>query len=1534
MENETPGSEFDRLTNLYSEKINAAARPGFQVAGAKTASALPAPTRGFFQTAEAALSQGITASVFGGFSFDSKAERDSNYDVSADLRPGDERYITQYLLSPNTEETHRLQEYQDIKEFAQGAIGARPGVSFFASLADPLTLGLDVGLYGLGHAVSLPLLVNTARRTRLGIEAANALKNAPRAANALGEAFVGAQAGAASIAAQTEVKVATDILETREGMGKHILIGGALGLALGGGVGLLGKKRTSELVDKFEEANIVSENNAKAPPAGPSKTPDLRMQLAEQEKPKRTPEETKSAAEALKHEAGEGGAAERMNSYDALKANLTQIGENLGKDIHPWVGKAFSLVTAPIRNMSATNRLLSKSFGTARLFAIGMARNATEFLGTRKGFVLPRSAQNRIEDIANHAISISLDMHDIYLRANNIKAGVAAGERLALGETLVSQEDFYAGVGTQLLHVGKATEAGTGASTFVQEAAKVAYEKFYKPYGEILKEYGLIKPDSDISEVLNYLNRNWKTSKLLADPDGFKKWAANFFREQNQKHRTLRPQYEAELKYARQLKRDANRFAKAAERIEKLKAKIEGGDVETKIKEAEKQYAEAVEKSKAAYEEQRKNIEEKYARLKENPDAKVPDISTTKKLLQDEVKQAVQERDDLTKEFNAKEVKLKQELRDIRNDLKAKKIVIKSGNRDSYIIEKVIAEDIENLLRNPAYAGYPLEQITEIARHAAEELDSITLKGLRADLVAQERLEASLRVDEIKAKQVALRQEKKELLAINKSELNKDVAEAVTLLEQEAKESGKQSKTGKINKLLAIREKLEKKLVDLKESHAAFKAEKKRAEQLAKLNESKLELEHLQKKFSYAGLMAFGERKQAEQAIARLVEMGGDAAELKGLVNAAKKRERKSIEELPAVDEAQKVADELLEGHTMALERAEAIIPDELRSATTGKPYRIWSESEEPHYADSIAERTFYTMIGQEDEIVMNSVLGNLGGGTPGILKARTLKMPDDYPGIENWVDRDIRTLLDNFSRGISPAIALTEFMHELNKMPIVQKTVKRMQVLDSKVGAQKALDMPSVMENYNEIPKVMATMMRDEFRMRAEGLEGKELQNLLDEYQAAEKDMATLDKEIKGVMANGLNVNSSTASDVVDLVNSAVSTVTTNNIVISMMSDMMASTMRYGWDKYINKSLAPLLASEEIRALSKRELRALNIANKTGLGSVIKNKITGREGSLKNSAVGKFISNLANRIGNITGANLLDDAMTTGVVVLVKTNLIDMAERVANGKITNKQLTHLAQRGISPEQAKDIYDFWKRYGFEKQGTKGVDPLVLEGMGAADAKAYSDYNNFINDDLKTIIVRPGVGSMPDISYTPVGKSIMFLKKYFFAATNDFLIPGVQRMDRESVQGFTGLFAMGALQSEIRRLYRGEERKEFNLEGFILEALTNSAIPGIYTFGIDLGISAGVLSGMGGARYNPSNGTASLIGGPGVIGFSDRTLGIMGRIRKLVTDEDKQFEYSDWNYFANTAVPLYKWAPISAVAKPRIKEYFESQGRGE
>lgn len=1497
----------------------------------------------FSETFDATMRQGLTAKIFGsGFDYSTTEPPDPDYDVFKDLRDRDLKNLPYYLASPNTQKTMELQEIFDNRESDLAIMSARPGATMAISMADPATMAASLATYGLARMATLPLLAKAATSTGWGARVAAR----PLLAFAADEAIVGAVSGGAYVYSEETAKELLDTTYLNEEKLADAFMGTVVGAALGGAVGYMGYKKVANLKSRFNEAD---KNTNGSPPPEPKKpppretppAPDMRMEL-KPEKPKRTREETISEAKALKERVGKAGLTERAAEYSALRKKYALVGENIvkGSGLPEPVKKVASLISYPVRNLSAANRLISSDSGMARLGAMSLARTAYELVGTREGFVLNRAAENIVNDVRNVAVDVNLETFKHFMQHMGIKPGNFQAERVTFGGLVEDLKRFNENVGIHMLHIGQESEKYISVDPAVRNAAQYTFDNLYKPYGEKLKQLGIINEQEDTAKVLNYLNRMYKTRAMLQNPERFKKWLAEFYDARNQELKSIMPQYDLGKAFARRMRYDANRFYKAADKIESLEKKLDK-TYQEKINKLKSEAQEKLAPIKDKYKAQREKVKAQYGkdetpRLEDQKGAPPKKSARAEKeALKREIREAREFRDDLTKEYNEKISDANKETRELRykrdNEIKS----IKAGNKDKLIKDAFRKE-------NPQFFEPEDPEVKNLLEFdELENVEEIFTPGLMRELregyALIRRSDYIDQISESRAAVRALKKEKKEILNIQKSEMDKVVREAASLIEEASKR--RQKTTGKAaesERIRGLREKYELARIDILEARDIARLKTNIELKARKIQEPADRLDFLKRKYSREGLTAFAERKQAESMAQRMRDMGRPEEEVSEFLKQSRSKERQTIKDAQPVSEARTIADELMEGSEIEMRKAEDLIPWELRSSKTGLPYKTWNAEEFPEYSYNLADNSFHTILGQEDDVIMNPAMLSLSGSTPSMFKPRSIKMADNYPGIEEWVERDITKTANSFASGIAPAIAYSEIMQNLNQLDIVRQIVQKLNV--ARYGAEKALDMPDTMQMYTEVMPVLHTLLLDEFRAASRGLSGKPLEKLKTQYDKNKQDLSTLDKQIRGVMGNGFNVNASNASDFIDVTNSMISTVTNNNIAVSMFGEVVGDSIRYGILSKLKNSLMPLISSKELYTMNKKELNAMYIGLKTEMASIVNSHMSGRENSIKNSGFASKALHFAQRVGNMTGANRMQDLTEVAAGVQAKSQLLDMAEKAFNGTLSNKEKTHLAQRGISPEQAKQIYDIWKKYGWEKETVKGIDPNNLpDGLSPVEVSALKQYHGFITDEVTFAIARPGAASSPDFSYSSTGKMVLFLKKWFFAAGNDIFIPALQRADQEAIEGFITLIAMGALQSRVRELYRQapeNEDKEFNLEGAILDAFTNAGVLGLYTFALDASIAAGVLAGNGGARYDPMNGLPSMITGPGVVGFGSKALEIMGKMRKITTDEDRQFNYKDFNHMANVSVPFYKFAPVALIAKPNVKEYFESIDRGE
>lgn len=1502
----------------FQKKADASFSGGYMQAAPRYAQPVATPERSVGEVFRATMSEGLSADAYRALTADSDANYEQpDFDYSQFMRPQDQPFIG-YLASIKNEELFKSAQ-ADIDRRNQNlrTMSARPGVTVLSSFADPVELALGAATVGAFNALSLPVMAGI---TAKSVRAAQIAARSPRLAKVAVVGAEGALEGAVQTGLSIEMQANLNQLKNDDELAHHMAIGSLVGGMLGGSVGMIGKTKTTKLIDDFAAADkylhVYGEASAPRPGspdfAGPMPRYEtgLRMQGAPEINIPKTKAQIATEAEALALRVGKEGLPVRSAAYAELKATLTTLGEAAISKLPKPAQQALNFVAKPLRNMSYTNKLISSKFGVAKFAALRFARNATEVMGTRTGTVLERNVQNKLEDMSSTVTNLSVNAYEGFLKINNIKPGAFAGERLKAGKIIYPENKFYEDIGSQILHVNQTTEHTRGAPEIVKDIARQYYKKLYEPVGNTLKDYGYLPKNADIKETINYLNRTWDTTKLMSDPDGFTDWMANYFREVNEALKSIKPNYDKVMQDAAKMKAIGNRFVKAADKIDKLNTKIAKRNILEKLKGVE---VEASTKTNAVI----NKYETLKAEAKQAKEMLPKQVAELKADVKATAKQLLKEKEDTLKKYNDKQAELKASITGIRSQVKINSLKVLKGDFDEEIVSKIVQQHFEQnytLSREAFEMGATKAEKRDLINDAMATIDDSDMRLLRRQKISEFKLEAVDKIDAIKPEINALKKERTEFKNLFDKEL--------LSLSNESLELMKKKTSPEVNQSLRI------KYLNLKERYELYKIQSQANVAKTKLVEPIIRLDFLQRKYSGEGLAIVEARKRAEKMAAFIP----DAKVKKTMLAAARKEQRIALRQLKVKNEARALGEDFRAASEREVIRAEAMIPDQYRSTSTGKPYRIFDESIEPTYAKDQATKTFNTMIGTDDEVILNPTLTSLGGG-PSILKPRNINMPDTYPGIENFVNRDVRFLAQSYARGASPVIAMHEMMQSMNTMQVFRDTVKRIQV--EKYGAKRALSMPDEMVKYTEVQGVLQAALLEEHRINSKGLVGKELEAATAEYKKAKLGIDKVASQVMGTNAEGFNINASDAADFVDNFNAAISTVTTSNIVISMLSDSMSAVYRYGGRKYIEKGIAPLLTDPALFAMTKAELKGLNIALKTGTSAILKNKISGNASSLKNSKFGVFVNNLSSRLQNITGSSTVQDTFTIAATTLIKTDFLDVAQSVSRGTVTAKQLTHLAQRGVSPEDAKLVAKLFDKYGWSRGKVKGIDPSKMKSMTPEDGKAFTKYMDFINDELKATQVQPGIGSLPDWSGNWAGKSVLYLKRWFFVATNDLFVPAIQRADSEAMQGFLGTFAIGALQTQIRRIYRGQELDDdFSKPGFVVDAMTNSGLLGIYSFPVDIASMYGFLPSMGGSRYNPGNGLASYVAGPGVFGYSDKSLQAMSKLYKIATDEDRQFTFKDFNYIANMGLPMYKFAPISAFAQPRLKEYFESQGRLE
>jgi hypothetical protein len=249
-----------------------------------------------------------------------------------------------------------------------------------------------------------------------------------------------------------------------------------------------------------------------------------------------------------------------------------------------------------------------------------------------------------------------------------------------------------------------------------------------------------------------------------------------------------------------------------------------------------------------------------------------------------------------------------------------------------------------------------------------------------------------------------------------------------------------------------------------------------------------------------------------------------------------------------------------------------------------------------------------------------------------------------------------------------------------------------------------------------------------------------------------------------------------------------------------------------------------------------------------------------------------------ANKLGNITGSNLINDTLQEISGRLSMSRTIEVLDKYVKGvpltKIENERLFLM---GINKQKyAKDIIEQFSEHGtivsheggikayeanFHLWGTKnGV--VSKEGTDAMRTLL-----NGIQQEVESVIIKPNIADLPFAFRDPVMQSITLFMGYSFAQTQMKLINTMQRPTANKMMGILTSMTLASFVNPLRELISGKE-PDLTPKALMASAITNG-FPGGYFIDIfnrlNSTLNIPVLNELKNDRYR-GKGAAQLFGG--------------------------------------------------------------------
>jgi hypothetical protein len=170
------------------------------------------------------------------------------------------------------------------------------------------------------------------------------------------------------------------------------------------------------------------------------------------------------------------------------------------------------------------------------------------------------------------------------------------------------------------------------------------------------------------------------------------------------------------------------------------------------------------------------------------------------------------------------------------------------------------------------------------------------------------------------------------------------------------------------------------------------------------------------------------------------------------------------------------------------------------------------------------------------------------------------------------------------------------------------------------------------------------------------------------------------------------------------------------------------------------------------------------------------------------------------------------------------------------------KGRAQFARVGIDEQWAKRISDQIQKHSQDIDGIK-----VPNGKEWTDREAYMRFKTALTRAMDEAVIQPGIGDLPLFMSKPAGQLFLQFQSYAFASTNRYVRLAWQARDVNAMISLNMMLGLGTLGYVAREFVKGDndkgetpsERLEKNKTAdWIYEGITRSALPGVWSYGID------------------------------------------------------------------------------------------------
>ena len=573
------------------------------------------------------------------------------------------------------------------------------------------------------------------------------------------------------------------------------------------------------------------------------------------------------------------------------------------------------------------------------------------------------------------------------------------------------------------------------------------------------------------------------------------------------------------------------------------------------------------------------------------------------------------------------------------------------------------------------------------------------------------------------------------------------------------------------------------------------------------------------------------------------------------------------------------------------------------------------SDADRDGYLDEIVEDIYAKVTGR---IYDGEVPTNIAVAARGPLKERTFNIPDEL--IEKYLDSDAEMIGRHYARVMAADIELAE-----------------------RFGSPDMKDaFVDVAADYNKL--------RDRIS-RDESLDGAGRQKALQKLAAREK--ADI-RDLEGVrdLLRGHyrpEIQHTTWARIGRAANTFNYVRAMGGVLVASLTDAVRPAMVHGLKAYMQDGIAPLIKNASAVKMSVQEAKLAGAISERILAGRLATMAEITDPYALNSPFERLLENAGVGFSRLTGLLHWNDFQKSLTSVITQNRILKNAEIAARkgfDALPDAEKAYMGLLGIGQGRAEDIGKLFAAHG-----------ETLDGVRVANSNSWGDdpiasvlrraYRAAVNKDVDSVIVTKGVGDVPLMANTPLGRSLLQFKSFAIASNQRVLIRGLQEDKARFVGGMIGMSTVGMFIYMLKQLESGRPISSnpgtwiaegldrsgiFSVAFEINNALEKAGAPGVYTAASALGTLVNPEADMmqPASRYavrstvggflGPSFGAATDAVNLTALGFSN--------MRSIAQGEGGTISSGDIQAIRRltpfASLPYWRWA-IDGFLVPKVKE---------